>query len=163
MSRYSHLHSISTQFLEQNSQQRLAMLEQLGIARYAEFLTKMRLSEPNVHCVMRFFENPSRVKFPNLSGADLSELVLNGVNLIRGNLSGASLRGTSLEEADLIFANFSGADLREANLLGATLNETVWLNALVEQCHLGTGIGLADNQRQDLQVRGARFHSPVLM
>ena len=157
---HSHLHFICTQFLEQNSQQRLAMLEKLGLARYANFLTKMRLSEPNVYCVMRFFDNPSRVKFPDLGGADLSELVLDGVNLIRGNLSSASLRGTSLEEADLIFANFTGADLRDANLLGATLNETVWLNALVDQCHLGIGIGLADNQRKELKVRGAKFNSP---
>lgn len=147
-------------FLEQRSQQRLAMLRQFGIARYADFLTQMHPKEANVHCVMRFFENPSRVKFPDLSGADLSELVLDGVNFIRGNLSGASLRGSSLENADLIFANFTGADLRDANLLGATLNETIWLNTLLKQCHLGTGIGLTDDQRRELKVRGATFNSP---
>lgn len=117
----------------------------------------MPLSEANVACVMRFFKDPSRVKFPNLKGAELSGLVLDGVNFIRGDLSEANLRGSRLVDADMIFANFTGADLRNADLWGATLNETVWSGALVDQCHFGTGIGLTNEQRRDLEVRGALF------
>lgn len=154
----SDLYYTCHKFLEQNPQQRLLILKQIGIARYADFLTQMPLSETNITCVMRFLENPSRVKFPNLMGADLSCLILNGVNFIRGNLAGASLKGSSLVDADLIFANFTGADLRDAALLGATLNETIWSGALVDKCHFGIGMGLTDEQRQYLKVRGAKFN-----
>ena len=152
------LYFTCTEFLKQNPQQRLVLLNQLGIARYADFLTQIRLNEANINCVMRFFSNPSKVKFPNLKGADLSGLNLDGVNLIRGDLSSANLSGSSLINADLIFANFTKADLRNANLRGATLNETIWLGALVDQCNFGTGIGLTHEQCKDLKVRGARFN-----
>lgn len=150
------LYLTCTQFLEQNSQQRLLTLKQLGLARY-DFLTKIPLNEANIDCVMRFFKAPSQTKFPNMSGAELSGLVLNGVNFIRGDLTEANLKGSHLLEADLIFANFTGADLRDADLRGATLNETVWFKALVEGCKFGTGIGLTDKQRLDLKIRGAIF------
>jgi len=144
------------QFLEQSPQQRLETLRQLGIARY-DFLTKMCLNEANIVCIMRFLQNPSQLKFPNLMGADLSGLILDEVNFIRGNLLGANLRGSSLVNADVIFANFTNADLRNANLNGATLNQTIWLNALVKECEFGEGIGLTNSQRQDLRLRGGRF------
>lgn len=150
------LRSRAIQFLEQSPQQRLEILKQLGIARY-EFLTKMRFNEANIACVIRFLQNPSLLKFPNLIGADLSDLILDEVNFIRGNLLGANLQGSSLVNADLIFANFTNADLRNANLNGATLNETIWLNALVEECDFGKGIGLTKIQRQDIQLRGGKF------
>lgn len=152
------LYSFCEEFLEQNPQERLVTLKQLGIARYADFLTQMPLSEANLACVMRFFKSPSRVKFPNLRGAELSGLVLDGVNLIRGDLSEACLRGSILVNADLIFANFTGADLRNADLNGATLNETIWSDTLVDQCHFGIGIGLTDEQSKTLIMRGARFN-----
>jgi uncharacterized protein YjbI with pentapeptide repeats len=149
----------SIHFLEQNSQQRLLILNKLGLARY-DFLAKITLNQANITCIRRFFKAPSQVKFPNLRGADLSDLVLDGVNFIRGDLTGANLRRSRWLEADLIFANFTGADLREADLRGATLNETVWSEALVEGCHLGSGIGLTHQQRQDLKARGAIVDSP---
>ncbi|MBD2730973.1 pentapeptide repeat-containing protein [Nostoc sp. FACHB-892] len=152
------LRHTAIEFLEQSSSQRLQILKQLGIARY-EFLIKMRLNEANIICIMRFFEYPNQVKFPNLIGADLSGLVLDDVNFIRGNLSGANLQGSSLVNADLLFANFTKADLRNADLRGATLNETIWLETLVDNCQLGVGTGLTQLQRQDLQLRGARFNS----
>ena len=151
------LYSFCKEFLEQNPQERLVTLKQLGIARYT-ILAQMSMSEANLACVMRFFKSPSRVKFPNLRGAELSGLVLDGVNLIRGDLSEACLRGSSLVNADLIFANFTGADLRDADLNGATLNETIWSDTLVDQCHFGIGIGLTDEQRKNLKIRGARFN-----
>ncbi|MBE9107696.1 pentapeptide repeat-containing protein [Nostoc cf. edaphicum LEGE 07299] len=146
------------QFLEQSPPQRLQILKQMGIARY-EFLTKMRLNEANIICIMRFFQYPNQVKFPNLIKADLSGLILDGVNFIRGNLSGANLQDSSLVNADLLFANFTKADLRNADLRGATLNETIWLETLVNNCQLGVGTGLNGLQCQDLQLRGARFNS----
>lgn len=146
------------EFLEQNSQQRLQVLKELGIARY-EFLTKMPLNEANIICIMRFFQSPQQLKFPNLMGADLSGLILDEINLIRGNLSGANLQNTSLVNADLLFVNFTKADLRNANLRGATLNETIWLDTLVGECQFGKGNGLTQLQRKDLQLRGARFNS----
>jgi uncharacterized protein YjbI with pentapeptide repeats len=152
------LYCTCTEFLKQSSQQRLLVLKQIGLARYADFLTQMPLTETNVACVMRFFTNPSRVKFPNLKGAELSSLILDGVNFIRGNLSGTNLRRSSLVNADLIFADFTGADLRNADLQGATLNETIWSNAMVYQCNFGSGIGLTNEQRRDLKVRGAMFN-----
>ncbi len=148
------LYHTCRQFLEQSPQQRLLTLNNLGLARY-DFLTKIPLTEANVACVMRFFGDPKRAKFPNLRGADLSGLVLDGVNFIRGDLTGADLRGSRLLEADLIFANFTRADLRDADLRGATLNETVWMDALVEGCNFGAGIGLTDKQRTALKVGGA--------
>lgn len=151
------LYRTCTEFLEQSPQQRLLVLKQLGLARYADFLTQMPLNQANIECVMHFFSQPSRVKFPILKKADLSGLVLDGVNLIRGDLSEANLRGSSLINADLIFANFTKADLRAADLSGATLNETIWKATLVEQCKLGIGIGLTPQQRRDLQQRGAMF------
>ena len=57
--------------------------------------------------------------------------------------------------ADLLFANLTEADLTAADLRGATLNETIWLGTLVDQCQLG--IGLTHEQRRDLELRGARF------
>ncbi|MBD2529087.1 pentapeptide repeat-containing protein [Nostoc flagelliforme FACHB-838] len=152
------LRHTAIQFLEQTPPQRLQILKQMGIARY-DFLTKMRLNEANIICIMRFFEYPNQVKFPNLIGADLSGLILDEVNFIRGNLSGANLQSTSLVNADLLFANFTKADLINADLRGATLNETIWLETLVDKCHLGVGTGLTQLQRQDLQLRGARFNS----
>ncbi|KAF3884126.1 MULTISPECIES: pentapeptide repeat-containing protein [Nostocales] len=150
------LRNSSIQFLEKSPHERLQTLKQLGIARY-DFLTKLHLNEANIICVMRFLQNPNQLKFPNLIGADLSGLVLDEVNFIRGNLSEVNLRGSRLMNADLIFANFTCADLRDANLNGATLNQTVWLNALVEGCEFGEGIGLTQYQRDDLRLRGAKF------
>ncbi|MFN6565342.1 MAG: pentapeptide repeat-containing protein [Nostoc sp. ChiSLP01] len=151
------LRHIAIEFLEQNSAQRLQILRGLGIARY-EFLTKIRLNEANIICIMRFLKYPSSLKFPNLQEADLSGLILDGLNFIRANLSAANLQGSSLFNADLLFANLTKADLRNADLRGATLNETIWLDTLVDGCQFDAGAGLTHLQRQDLQLRGAKFN-----
>lgn len=148
---------ISTEFLQQSSEARSLTLKQLGLGRYADFLTQLPYTEANITCVMRFLGEPSRVKFPDLRAADLSDLTLNGVNLIRGDLSGANLRGSCLVNADLIFAKFTAADLRDADLTGTTLNETVWLNTLVDRCQFDKGVGLTAEQRRELKARGGLF------
>jgi uncharacterized protein YjbI with pentapeptide repeats len=150
------LRDIVTNFLQEDSYQRLQILKDLGIGRY-DFLIKISLNEANIVCVMKFFQNPRRLKFPQLVGADLSGLNLDGVNFIRGNLTDANLQNTSLVDGDLIFANFTNANLTGANLRGATLNETVWQGTLVEGCCFQSAIGLTKKQRQDLIFRGALF------
>jgi uncharacterized protein YjbI with pentapeptide repeats len=105
-------------FLEQSPLQRLQILKKLGIARY-EFLTKIRLNEANIICMMRFLKYPNQLKFPNLVGADFSSLNLDGVNFIRGNLSEANLQDSSLINADLLFVNFTKANLINADLRGS--------------------------------------------
>lgn len=59
------LRNTAIQFLEQSPPQRLKILNNLGIARY-EFLTKIRLNEANIICMIRFFKSPSQLKFPNI-------------------------------------------------------------------------------------------------
>ena len=153
------LYQTSTSFLEQTPQKRLLILKEIGLGRYAEFLTIIPLTQANITCIMRFFSNPKKVKFPNLQGAELSGLVLDGVNFIRGDLSGANLSNSSLIDADLLFANFTQANLSNANLRGATLNETLWLGAVVKNCNFGSGIGVINQQRQELISCGAKFNS----
>ncbi|ALF51698.1 pentapeptide repeat-containing protein [Nostoc piscinale CENA21] len=150
------LRKSAIQFLEQNYKQRLQTLKLLGIGRY-EFLAKIKNTEANIVCMMRFLQNPQQLKFPNLIEADLSDLILDEVNFIRGNLTNANLQRSSLVNADLLFANFTKADLRNADLTGATLNETIWTEAVVAGCQFGQGIGLTQLQYQDLKLRGAKF------
>ncbi len=153
----TNLQQTSTYFLEQNPKDRLLVLKRLGLARYETIFTYMPLTEANLACVMRFFQHPDRVKFPDLRAVELAGLVLDGVNFIRGDLSGANLRGCRLHKADLVFARLVQTDLRDADLRGATLNETLWSGALVKGCQLGLGIGLTELQRRELSAGGAWF------
>ena len=68
------------------------------------------------------------------------------------------LRRYAAGERDFRELDLRGISLIKANLSGATLNETIWTGTLVEQCKLGTGIGLTDEQRTNLKVRGARLN-----
>jgi uncharacterized protein YjbI with pentapeptide repeats len=156
-SQIENLRYTAIRFLAKDASGRLQIMQQLGIARY-EFLTKIRLNEANITCVIRFLQFPNQLKFPNLSGADLSGLILDEINLIRSNLSETNLENSSLLNADLLFVNFTKANLKNADLRGATLNQTIWLDALVDECKLGMGNGLTTLQRKDLQMRGARFN-----
>jgi uncharacterized protein YjbI with pentapeptide repeats len=158
MSNYltSDTYQTAINFLQQEASQRLEILKKYGIARYT-FLTKISNNEANIICVMRYFQNSQSLKFPNLVEADLSSLVLDEANFIRGNLTRANLENTSLVNADLIFANFTDANLKNANLTGATLNQTTWQGTIVEGCKFLKTIGLTIIQRKDLQNRGAIF------
>ncbi len=150
---------IGAEFLAQTPELRLQILKKLGLARYAPFLTQLIPSPANVECVVTFLKMPDRVKFPPLRGADLTGLHLEGVNFIRADLTGANLQKCHLEKADMLFARLMDADLRGANLYDATLNETIWTGALVEQCIFGKGKGLTVAQRRDLTAKGAIFSS----
>jgi Pentapeptide repeats (8 copies) len=149
------LEQSSIHFLEQSSPVRFAVLREQGLARYAPILGQMPLTKANIACVMRFFQYPNRVKFPDLRDAELAGLSLDGVNFIRADLSGANLRGCRLQKVDLVFVRLVKTDLRDADLRGATLNETLWSGTLVKGCQMGQGIGLTKRQKQELQAGGA--------
>jgi hypothetical protein len=59
----------------------------------------------------------------DFAGADLSDYVMNGYDLIQANLYRTILSKADLGEADLSEANLRGADLTGANLRGANLRE----------------------------------------
>ncbi|BAZ03683.1 pentapeptide repeat-containing protein [Calothrix sp. NIES-3974] len=147
---------VGIDFLQSSRPQRQQILWQLGISRF-DFLLAIPNHLDNIACVSDFLNHPHQVKFPRLVGANLANMNLQGVNLIRGDLSGANLQNTCFINADLLFANFSHADLRGANLTGATLNETIWNNALVDGCQFGNGSGLTADQFHELSQRGAVF------
>ncbi|MBO9998311.1 MAG: pentapeptide repeat-containing protein [Cyanobacteria bacterium SID2] len=153
----SKLERTCIEFLVKSPQERLCTLQNLGLARYASFLTQMPLTTANIRCVMGFLGNAQHVKFPKLVDADLGDLVLDGANLIRGDLSGANLRGTRLFEADLLFANLSQADLTHADLRGAALYETLWSKSIVTGCRFGEGLGLTQEQYEQLKCCGGVF------
>jgi uncharacterized protein YjbI with pentapeptide repeats len=117
----------------------------------------MEPSEANIACVERFLSYPSQMKFPLLMGVDLTDLKLDGVNFIRANLTDANLTRCCLLDADLIFGNFSQANLSDANLRGATLNETIWTDAIVSGCDFRDTIGLTLSQVCELRSRGGIF------
>jgi uncharacterized protein YjbI with pentapeptide repeats len=149
--------SKAIEFLKSSVAERVSQLEVIGLLRYAKLLTQMGVSDGNIECVERFFAQPSRAKFPQLTGTDLQGLDLRGVNFIRANLSGANLAGCCFQDADLIFGNFSGTNLSRANLRGATLNETIWTGANVCECDFHESIGLTISQVRELRSAGGIF------
>jgi uncharacterized protein YjbI with pentapeptide repeats len=58
----------------------------------------------------------ARLTFADLSGTDLSVAILANAKLHGANLSGADLTNATLNDADLSFANLAGADLSGASL-----------------------------------------------
>jgi uncharacterized protein YjbI with pentapeptide repeats len=144
-------------FLKSSIEQRLFVLTEYGLLRYRKLLTQIQLSEDNISCVAQFLHYPSQIKFPQLMGADLRGLSLDGVNFIRANLMGANLTGCCFRDADLLFGNFSRSNLTDANLRGATLNETIWTQTIVYNCDFRGSIGLTLAQVQYLRSHGGIF------
>jgi uncharacterized protein YjbI with pentapeptide repeats len=118
----------------------------------------------------------------NLSSAYLSQANLRGANLFRAdlneaylvetnlssaylssaNLRGANLRGANLSSADLNEAylgetNLRGANLSSANLGGADFRGSDLISTNVLDAYFGEGLGLSDEEKQDLARRGAIF------
>jgi uncharacterized protein YjbI with pentapeptide repeats len=89
---------------------------------------------------------------PDLSGADLIEANLGGVNLTSANLSRADLRKANLRAADL-----SRADLGGAILIGTDLHE-----ANLREVDL-FGAGLAEATLFGMDLRGANLKSAILV
>ena len=94
----------------------------------------------------------------DLSGCDLREEPLSGLNLSRANLTGADLSGMNLAKT-----NFSNADLARANLANARFAETSFSNADLEGADLRNtdltrtlllGVSLAGTNLDGVNLRG---------
>ena len=111
--------------------------------------------------------------FPDLSHADLKDMVLRGANLAGVNLKGADLRKTTLENtnfsgADLRGVNLQQAQLRKADLSKANLNRANLRQAdlqganLAEASMVGAELGQANLQGAILREKGPRRAEPGL-
>jgi len=65
---------------------------------------------------------------PDLSGLDLSNLILNEADLEWANLSNVNLLGTKLKGASLFHANLTGADMRYCDVSGTDFREAILEN-----------------------------------
>jgi uncharacterized protein YjbI with pentapeptide repeats len=143
------------QFLHQPTALRLETLQKLGLERYQQLLCHLTPSTANQRCLRRFLEGAQQVKFPQLQDADLADLNLQGMNLIRAKFNNAQLQRCCLRSADLIFGDFTGADLSDADLRNCTLYESQWTNTIVIRCDLRGTVGLTPQQQQMLRTAGA--------
>lgn len=90
----------------------------------------------------------SQMKEANLTGANLSRVLMNRINLLRANLNqanlfGASLSGANLSSTQLVGANLRNAVLVSASLTGADLGEAVLNRANLYAARLGRVSALA--------------------
>jgi uncharacterized protein YjbI with pentapeptide repeats len=108
---------------------------------------------------------------PDLSGVDLNQAHLDGLDFHKTDLSGANLSEADLTQADLQYANLYNAnlsdailtyaDLRHANLYHATLRDAFIFAALLNNADLRGGDDTgASFEKADL--RGAIFSGSVL-
>ncbi len=99
---------------------------------------------------------------PQLSGADLSEMDLAGIDLSGADLSEAELCDADLAGANLKMADLAGSDLSGAVLKGASLYKGKLAGASLIGADLsGTDLGAADLERADL--RGTSLKGSNLM
>ncbi|BAY36798.1 pentapeptide repeat protein [Nostoc sp. NIES-2111] len=87
----------------------------------------------------------------NLSGAFLSQVVLNGANLEQADLSNAVLVNANLTDANLTGANLTGANLTGANLTGVNLESVNLTNACLCDAIL------TETDREIAKLNGALF------
>jgi Pentapeptide repeats (8 copies) len=151
------LQTFCQDFFDQSRDQKVAVLQQYGLERYSQLLCQLTSGSGNLCCLMRFFGQPDRMKFPPLQGTDLAGLDLSGTNLIRANFTEANLPECNLQGADIIFGNFTRANLSNANLQGCTLNETRWPESIVVNCNFADTKGIPCFQQQLLIAKGAIF------
>lgn len=104
----------------------------------------------------------AEMKEANLTGANLSRILMNRTNLIRAtlnqaNISSASLSGANLSSTQLVGANLRDAVLTNASLTGADLGEAILTQAnlyaarLGQVRALGTQLQLANLTQSDWQ------------
>jgi uncharacterized protein YjbI with pentapeptide repeats len=144
-------------FCDRSNEQKITVLQQYGLERYSQLLCQLTPTEGNLRCLMKFFSQPDRMKFPQLQGTDLVGLDLRHTNLIRANFTDANLQGCCLADADIIFGNFTRANLTQANLQGCTLHEACWQESIVANCNFVGSKGILPTQQQMLLARGAVF------
>jgi uncharacterized protein YjbI with pentapeptide repeats len=95
----------------------------------------------------------------NLNGADLNFADLSGASLFNTNLSSAELNNAIFAGAELCCADMRGAKLGYADLREADLREADLDGADVNRTRFGTGLGVSEEQKQNLIERGAIFDS----
>ncbi len=113
-----------------------------GVAAWNQW----RKDEPNV--------------WPDLIGAPLRNLSLDGVNLENTNLHRADLESASLVNAKLRNVNLKEAILKSANLSGATLQESNLYGADVREANL-EGTDLRDANLSRARFDGARLYRAI--
>ena len=80
--------------------------------------------------LLKMAQAGANLKDADLSGADLSDRILQAADLSGADLSGANLEsarldGANLSDAVLYHPNLTGADLRKANLVDANLDGVI--------------------------------------
>ncbi|MBD2493474.1 pentapeptide repeat-containing protein [Nostoc sp. FACHB-280] len=107
----------------------------------------------------------------DLSGADLNQANLAGVNLRGAILKGANLSQANLANADLTDANLEGAVLKSANLTGASFTGANLTSASLESADLSftgflganlTAANLLGSKLYFTNFRGANFRLTTL-
>lgn len=104
----------------------------------------------------RMFGNCKSLMSIKLEKADLRNLDLRGVNLIRANLSGADLKDANLSGANFTEANLSATDFRYANLRNADLTLTNLTNATLGNADL-SGTTFSGGVGRDAYIGGGHM------
>ena len=125
-----------------------------AIAQPDSLLRRLKYGSPSWNAWRR--ANPDLAVV--LDGADLSGLILTGIDLSGASLRGATLHATNLMNGDLRGADLSGADLTEADLIAARLDGAVLTNATLREADL-LGAVLTDARYRAADLRGA-LHVP---
>lgn len=125
-----------------------------GINLHRANLSNANLSGANLSTA---FLRGAYLSGANLRSADLSNAILNDTDmsdsiLIRARLIGANLRNATLSRSDLSFADLCGV-----SLISTILNCVELTGADVTNARFGKGLGLAEEEKQDLKSRGAVF------
>jgi hypothetical protein len=102
---------------------------------------------------------------PDLSGADLSEMQLDRIDLLSVNLQNATLRGTSICDALLRMAKVDGADLSGSKMVrsdckGATFCKSILDIANMSDAELSWCI-FSDASFRETDLSGARLRNTV--
>ena len=89
---------------------------------------------------------------PNLSGEDLAEMDLDGVDFSEADLSDTDLFGSSLNSANLKMASLTNADLSDCSLVGAELYKADLTQATLLKVNMsGADLGATTFSKADLR------------
>lgn len=100
-------------------------------------------------------------KWPDLRGANLSDLDLTDLNLSSADLADANLRRSTLNRANLRDAYLSGADLSSAYLIGADLQDADLTFAKARHANMRY-VDLHGADLYDTDLRSANLHGAHL-
>ena len=98
-------------------------------------------------------ETPSVVA---LSGSDLSQADLSGIDLRKAGFGGTDLRGAQITEADLDHADLRGANLSQANLSGTDLSNSDMHGVIAATANFSS-VDLCDSDLSGADLRGLDF------